>query len=140
MFARRLFGQFVALLFLAIVLHSCDSEQKYEFAPYKGRKWFACHNGDTLLLELSTATDVVMYSVTDDAVVARGRYYTRRMEFPFTGFEAQMDGVMYNFYYATYDARLNLTLYGDSLNVACDTAWAAWQKAFVPLGNIEDRK
>lgn len=130
---RILFTISALVAVLLSLLPSCNGGD-YEFAPYKGCRWQAPYGDDTLCLELLTASDVQLTSKTSGKVLARGLYDTHRSKFPFTAFQTEIKGVQYRFAYALFNKELDMVLYGDSLNLLCDTVPSEWSYSFVPLG------
>ena len=129
---KRRFLFTISALVLLSLLPSCNGSD-YEFAPYKGCRWQAPYGDDTLCLELLTASDVQLTSKTSGQVLARGLYDTHRFKFPFTAFQTEIKGVQYRFAYALFNKELDMVLYGDSLNLLCDTVPVEWNCGFVPL-------
>ena len=115
---------------VAMFSFSCSEGDKYEFAPYKGYEWHSHYKGDVLFLRLVSAYDVQLLSETSGRLLATGEYYTRRREFPFYDFSFELDSVQYILNYALFDPQLNMVVYGDSLNAACDTTWVRWSLPF----------
>ena len=126
---KRRFLFTISALVLLSLLPSCNGSD-YEFAPYKGCRWQAPYGDDTLCLELLTASDVQLTSKTSGKVLACGLYDTHRSKFPFTAFQTEIKGVQYRFAYALFNKELDMVLYGDSLNLLCDTVPVAWSLPF----------
>ena len=134
---RILFTISLLVAVLLSLLPSCNGSD-YEFAPYKGCRWQAPYGDDTLCLELLTASDVQLTSKTSGQVLARGLYDTHRFKFPFTAFQTEIKGVQYRFAYALFNKELDMVLYGDSLNLLCDTVPVAWSLPFATLLRDEE--
>ena len=134
---RILFTISALVAVLLSLLPSCNGRD-YEFAPYKGCRWQAPYGDDTLCLELLTASDVQLTSKTSGQVLARGLYDTHRFKFPFTAFQTEIKGVQYRFAYALFNKELDMVLYGDSLNLLCDTVPVAWSLPFATLLSDEE--
>ena len=134
---RILFTISALVAVLLSLLPSCNGSD-YEFAPYKGCRWQAPYGDDTLCLELLTASDVQLTSKTSGQVLARGLYDTHRFKFPFTAFQTEIKGVQYRFAYALFNKELDMVLYGDSLNLLCDTVPVAWSLPFATLLSDEE--
>lgn len=123
----------LASMALAFSLVSCThDDESYEFAPYKGREWYALWDGDTVFLRLTSAHDVVFYSNTGLVPGTKAKYDTHRGKFPFTDFVISLDSVRYKIHYAFFDPALNMVVYGDSFDIRRDTALVEWQKPFIP--------
>ena len=135
---RRILFTISALVAVLLSLLSSCNGSDYEFAPYKGCRWQAPYGDDTLCLELLTASDVQLTSKTSGKVLARGLYDTHRFKFPFTAFQTEIKGVQYRFAYALFNKELDMVLYGDSLNLLCDTVPVAWSLPFATLLSDEE--
>ena len=118
------------LLSLTFFVSSCFEYESYAWEPYKGYVWSAEWGNDTVFLELLSGNNVTFYSKNGTMPRANGMYETHRKKFPFSDFSFESGAVKYNLHYATYDTNLYMVLYGDSLNVECDTAFVDWSKTF----------
>lgn len=121
------------LLSLTFFVSSCFEYESYAWEPYKGYVWSAEWGNDTVFLELLSGNNVTFYSKNGTMPRANGMYETHRKKFPFSDFSFEIGAVKYNLHYATYDTNLYMVLYGDSLNVECDTAFVDWSKTFTPV-------
>lgn len=130
---ETIFRNLLPFLLLPALLFSCVNFSNGEFAPYRGYEWAAPYKNDSLILKLTTASDVVLSLKSGGAVPGAGQYETHRKKFLFSDFSMELNGVQYCLYYATYDKELNMVVYGDSLNAECDTAFLVWSKHFSPV-------
>ena len=131
---KTFFRNLLPFFLLPALLFSCVNFSNGEFAPYKGQKWAAPYKNDTLILKFTTASDAQFSLKSSGAVLGAGKYDVHRKKFPFSDFSIELNGVHYCLYYATYDKELNVVVYGDSLNTACDTVPSEWSCSFLPVG------
>lgn len=133
MVEKKIFRLVAAVMSAAALILSCSGDNDdYEFAPYKGCVWRVPYQGDTLCLELLSASDVALYTTSGAMQCAYGKYATHRGKFPFENFNAELNGVHYTLRYALFSPQLDMVLYGDSMNMACDTAAVEWCSVFYP--------
>jgi hypothetical protein len=127
----------VALIMFSMFLPASCSDSHAEFAPFKGRRWYTCYRGDTLFLELLSASDVALYSHGVNDLHIAGTYETWRGKFPFSGLSFEIGAVQYNIQYARFEPNLDMVVYGDSMDAVVDTCLIEWNCPFTPIGEYE---
>lgn len=127
----------VALIMFSMFLPASCSDSCTEFAPFKGRRWYTCYRGDTLFLELLSASDVALYSHGVNDLHIAGTYDTWRGKFPFSGLSFEIGEVQYNMQYALFEPNLDMVVYGDSMDAVVDTCLINWNCPFIPIGEYE---